>query len=1764
VKRYQFMQSGAQGQEPIVHDDHEETVQVVSNDAAVSPGRDRFVNTYSQQNHRERQEIQPFSHTTAGIIHQRQQESAAGSNVQQVQQMEQRTARFDSGLGQGENSPLLGPADTFASTAIDRGENLAQSRTQGPDTTSFGDVVNVAVHTPLSAEAELRVTMESVRQIQLKTKQHEDERHWKFRDIESKHQARRSEFLRIIYNQHAQRCRDLANQVQERLAMRGEELCGFHKGEQHPVDKFRLDRARSDVCKEADGELHKLDAELVLSLRSKLQVLDHKKHVHLEAILSKTEDTSAFDHISMLATKVQMLGRAYSEIEHSHLGMDATFLVPGTRQFGTHSWDDSNSSIWPVSADLHEARAPAAGPKMRESALTLALYLRQALELSAKGMVTQGPAESLATLRSTYASTRASTARAKFAPGTSADMWYNGDDGSCHGVGGDCLLSSMEVDDRETCPDIVLETPAQSHLRALRQLLHSRCSFHRPDAIASVARTLLMVHFSGTAADAGGGGCGGGGCGGGSGIGGGGGVVDAVVSTAFTEAATGTFGQSRRQELHAEATGSQLMHTQQQSAENHITKKLFVQTVLKLALAQDSEDGSGIAGATSELGISYGVTATSNKFDADCWHRAADWLHKSCSGDFSEFATALFPPSVRSQAQLHESQAAARTLRVTTRNLHTATSLPPASDSLATTLQQKTGPGSGAGADLDFLRNGTLLQLVGLQKQSRWAGNADAAVVLQDGPFDHAGGRKSVRSIQRVDFASLPRRFRYRPCRTLIMPPNLPELWDPSMPSRSATMPGRQLVLEFVYGYSGSKHRMIREEQYTDQAKQLKQQQRGGAKYTLPSPNRNLFFVRDLSGSAAEIPVVFPTASLGVTMRVTRSAQEDGTGQPHEEPPAPPPAQRFFQKHDGEISCLCIDSTRSLVATGQCGGRTTRPFICVWDARSMQQLAEVGVVKAQNAKGKQGHGPVATAKGLHTSHKPTWEQSDTEPFYERAVVAVAFSTDGRWLAAVGADDMHTIALWKWKSGKLLAHAHTQVMSGIPPQVYGIDWCPLHPRRCHEGRITTDFITVGEGHIKFWKYSEWEAMEDPGSHGYLSKPAMADSGTLSPTFGRYGANKKAEQLHPVANRTLCSTFVRHAQLDTDCVSAVTGGDNGRMYVWDVGTCTVSNSFVAHGDPRGSPAALTAVLSKLENQVSFIYSGGADGRLCKWLLGKKRGAKLVLAIDMQEFQAGPAPTVTRQHDPGAAHSQGKSGGKWGDASDMAKTLGSSIPDKPVPTVRKPDAADTGWVRQTTRRHRVGFGYIQEGQRPAFHNTQVRSDRVARYQELSQTEYAWVEQSNLPAPRKMAHALQTLDVNETGDILVGSSRGDIWLLEHMPLGSGGARPSAEDYHCRCLMNSHFDDISAVATININMGGLGFRDDDDGDESAEANARARQRQEPPPNARPGDSAWYGGAADAPGAADSSPRDRAAPLRAPCHTPLFVSASKDGQVMVWDAHARSRRLLASTFLQSPPTAVAVCVAEASGGGAHGSEDAEHGAFALPLLIAAGCEDGSVVALQVLCISGRAGEDEGGNAQLGAARFYLRELATVRHSEAPIADLKFSPDGHMLASANRSRSVEVFGTAGKWPLLATCLGASSVVTHVDWSRDSQSLQGACADGQLLFWQAQQAGHGLDFVLSTEADLSVGVLGVDRQAGWGRWHTWTVPLGFPVMGIWEDSAEITRIASVDSLSIASPKRTLGGPPPERIMVTGDSDGTVRLLNFPCIASRAPSRKYVVHR
>jgi len=69
--------------------------------------------------------------------------------------------------------------------------------------------------------------------------------------------------------------------------------------------------------------------------------------------------------------------------------------------------------------------------------------------------------------------------------------------------------------------------------------------------------------------------------------------------------------------------------------------------------------------------------------------------------------------------------------------------------------------------------------------------------------------------------------------------------------------------------------------------------------------------------------------------------------------------------------------------------------------------------------------------------------------------------------------------------------------------------------------------------------------------------------------------------------------------------------------------------------------------------------------------------------------------------------------------------------------------------------------------------------------------------------------------------------------------------------------------------------------------------------------------------------------------------------------------------------------------------------------------------------------------------------------------------------------------------------------------------------------------------------------------WERWDHWSVVLGFPVMGIWPDFSDGTDVNRV-----ATSREN-------KVVVTADDFGGVKMFNFPCLVEDAPYIRYPGH-
>ena len=128
--------------------------------------------------------------------------------------------------------------------------------------------------------------------------------------------------------------------------------------------------------------------------------------------------------------------------------------------------------------------------------------------------------------------------------------------------------------------------------------------------------------------------------------------------------------------------------------------------------------------------------------------------------------------------------------------------------------------------------------------------------------------------------------------------------------------------------------------------------------------------------------------------------------------------QSFMKEHTDEIVSMAVHPTGRFCATGQVG---KRPPILIW-----------------TTNGDTGMKVISRLQGLHTT----------------AVVAMAFTRhgDGKYLATAGMDTDHTIGIYDWRNGALLAHA-----KGGDKKILDLDYSP-------DG---STLVQVGVDHIQFW-------------------------------------------------------------------------------------------------------------------------------------------------------------------------------------------------------------------------------------------------------------------------------------------------------------------------------------------------------------------------------------------------------------------------------------------------------------------------------------------------------------------------------------------------------------------------------------------------------------------------------------------------------------------------------------------------------------------------
>lgn len=127
--------------------------------------------------------------------------------------------------------------------------------------------------------------------------------------------------------------------------------------------------------------------------------------------------------------------------------------------------------------------------------------------------------------------------------------------------------------------------------------------------------------------------------------------------------------------------------------------------------------------------------------------------------------------------------------------------------------------------------------------------------------------------------------------------------------------------------------------------------------------------------------------------------------------------QTFFNQHGEDVVSFAIHPSRQIAATGQMAstGKATCIDIYVWDIESKEILGRFN------------------------------------DFHRRAVYILQFSPSGQLLASIGQDNDNSVAIYDWKTKRLVATSPVD-----KAKVNSVCW-----------QGDESFVTCGSKHIKFW-------------------------------------------------------------------------------------------------------------------------------------------------------------------------------------------------------------------------------------------------------------------------------------------------------------------------------------------------------------------------------------------------------------------------------------------------------------------------------------------------------------------------------------------------------------------------------------------------------------------------------------------------------------------------------------------------------------------------
>ena len=206
--------------------------------------------------------------------------------------------------------------------------------------------------------------------------------------------------------------------------------------------------------------------------------------------------------------------------------------------------------------------------------------------------------------------------------------------------------------------------------------------------------------------------------------------------------------------------------------------------------------------------------------------------------------------------------------------------------------------------------------------------------------------------------------------------------------------------------------------------------------------------------------------------------------------------QKIYMEHPASISSIAVHPSKDIIATGD---QSEKPMIRVWDGFTLNTLAVL------------------------------------EGFHRRSVIHLAFSPNGKYIASVGADKFHSIAVYDWEQCNIVAYANS-----FSVKSFHLAFDPTG----------TIIVQTGFETIRFWEFGKLymnykEALF--GGRAKLQKFLCA---------GFLGSNvvvgTQDGSLYRFIGRQLDGMVMAHTGcvncLSTTADGVCTGGEDGMVKVW----------------------------------------------------------------------------------------------------------------------------------------------------------------------------------------------------------------------------------------------------------------------------------------------------------------------------------------------------------------------------------------------------------------------------------------------------------------------------------------------------------------------------------------------------------------------------------------------------------------------------------------